>query len=437
MTLVTTSYTPSTQTITPFYEKALLNKTALDILCPPDVFKTPFEQDGKPLLNVLYESRHKTLIVNKRFIHSVGKPFRYVATLVYIMAVTVILSPIAGFDHASLALIKLSKYCFIKYTKKNRDQKELWIDIVELIKVATKEIFKGIESLFVISQFRLALFSTDCLIYLTKTNPILVLLSSPLYSLLIAAPCILHKIAQTSSFIGFFAATSVTKNRNEIDFALYLRDKFGLVDKNGELLKFSKKDGLAFDKTDPSYQGNPYSLLREILINYLHNILIIKNDLNQKQTSDSTEKLKIELESYEHKTRSMFFLFMYKDLPRNLKETDQDCKEILKNLNEKSLYRNQFYKKLTVKALNPSDSKNPQENTLAYYDEKLRIAKFNNQPLHEIFDLKEKFKEDELNTAYRKYFLCIHPDKNRNNQTLAQTLVNDYGLIIDQLRASL
>jgi hypothetical protein len=395
----------SSISITPFYEKALLDKRVLNILCPEDAIKKTIDQKNSLLFEVLENNINETEFNNKKF-HKIGKPFRLIASITYVAIVILILSPIAAVYHASLAILKLSKHSINKYIYKESVQKELWQEIVELIKVASKEIFKSIIGTLALSH--LALQVTFSLLFIHLNFIPVSILYGPVMIPLFAKK--VYGIHDTSSLISFFAGNGFNQNRPEIEIALYLRNEFGLLDKEGGLLKFSKNDQLT-DEQSLNFALSVASQINE-------KILDLTEEIKKSPTKDLINNLDVERKKFS-KLKSLITRFKV-NLIFNTKREPRIRKKSAST----------FYAGITEPS---SSSDNLKSESYRFYEDKLKKAKRDKQKPHEVFDLEKGYTEQDITRFYKKCSLVIHPDKNKQIEKESTKLFQAYTQLKEEL----
>jgi hypothetical protein len=218
-----------------FTEHALYNKYALNVLCPSNCEIKEIEQNGNSVLDAIDQAR--TDVFNNplktSLLHKCTKPVRFVARMVYTMAVTVLISPLGAAFNGTRSLYYLTKWTFCKAAG--------WEGAKLEAKAKTMEVGK---------YFFLDLGS---FVYGLVVNAVLfygagACVGYPITSKVISAALIVGTVTYLTeayapdSFLPRFLTDD--ENRAGMYISLALRNRLGICGKGGSLLKFGMGDAI-------------------------------------------------------------------------------------------------------------------------------------------------------------------------------------------------
>jgi hypothetical protein len=241
--------------ITSFTEKALLNNFVLDLLYPPNCEKKKITQIGNSVIETLKEINCDH--VKKGFLHWGTKPLRCIARGAFVGIVAVTVSPLGIFYYGTLTGVHLANYSFRKYIQGANTQHEKWEKISQYASAFFSDLFYFSAETYYISSiyfgfyfYLLPRFSlSDNSIILSKLG-----INSPIKALVkkvIKLAIGFLGLAYLGDFMssGGFSETlsrllGDSKSKTGMYLALKIRNQFGIVNQDGDLLQFSSEDAL-------------------------------------------------------------------------------------------------------------------------------------------------------------------------------------------------
>lgn len=227
--------------VIPFTEKVLLNSRFLDLICPIDCDKKRISQTGTSIFQTLKDLpksqfRHDTSPVSR--FSSITKPVRIVGRTMVVAIVTLTASPLGVLCYGGLAAAHLIRYSI--GTDQTYAAKQLKWNYVSQYATATKNdlicfltglvataiLFKG----YVCLNAAMALYISGSLVGASFNTALA-------YLYYRAARCFGGE--DPSFYISLLCDTNYKVG---LYTALELRNKFGLLNQDGDLLKFSNAD---------------------------------------------------------------------------------------------------------------------------------------------------------------------------------------------------
>jgi len=242
-----------------FTKEALLNNTALDWICPPNCQKNKITQVGNSALEALIKSKNDPFSNEvKGYYHIMTKPIKAVARVAYIGLVLLTISPLSMLFRVGLVGKNLSEYSFKKYVKGVDDNDSNQLATAERIKTYAKVLLSD-------ASYVATGAATATLLYLVGSMTLLT--SKGLYhgvAVTWGNGVIYHTVDKVvylalglsglgfiPSFFGAYSPSKILSrivadrdDRASMYLALEMRNKLGLVNEEGGLLKFSDLDGI-------------------------------------------------------------------------------------------------------------------------------------------------------------------------------------------------
>jgi hypothetical protein len=225
----------SMTSIRSFTEHALYNKYALNVLCPSNCEIKEIEQDGNSVLDAIDQAR--TDVFNNplktSLLHKYTKPVRFVARIVYTLAITVLISPLGAAFNGTRSLYYLTKWTFCKAAgwegaKLEAKAKTMEMSNYFFLDLGSFAYGLGISAVFIC-------FAKGCVGY-----PII----SEVFSAagIVGAATHFTEAYAPESFLPKFLTDD--ENRAGMYISLALRNRLGICGKGGSLLKFGIGDAI-------------------------------------------------------------------------------------------------------------------------------------------------------------------------------------------------
>lgn len=263
-------------------ERALLNSTVLDWICPPNCEKNKINQVGNSAIEALQNST-KDLFSNRvkeDMWHWGTKPIKAMARVAYTAIVSITVSPLGAVFNGVMTVGHLVHYSFKTYEESDPSQQEKWDKISQYFHAFVSDFscfLVGGTAIFAMAAFGTVLSMTGSAIL---SGTAVVGLASTLagkimYFVFSGAIC-----AGSAHFLGayypsYYLARLLgdSENRTGMYLALEMRNQFGLVDQDGNLLRFSAADKLEYetqrersDETTYNFEGDVFENLIELVI---------------------------------------------------------------------------------------------------------------------------------------------------------------------------
>lgn len=477
----------SNNQVTSFSEKILLNKNFLDFICPTTPDKQIIHQTGTSIFRTLDN------LTLKRFDHDVKpvntftritNPVREVGRVMVIAVVSLTASPLGLLCYGSLAAGHLIHYSVGNFKKGSDLQAKKWAVIAQYTSATIKDLTCFVTGLVASSILGLGA------LYLYIGSAILVL--APASATKFAAIGICFGLSSayghfSRCFGGFDPSMHIARLignwHSEVGLynVLELRRKFGFVDQDGELLKFSTDDHVSYPVSPNNKNfATLWDLNTETELDLIdlvkrtnkilkeHNIAEIqfKYAFNGNEIAEHLEKtISSQLKPKFQKIIQDFKIMDYR--MQNLRELVQNTVIFSKNstifdlfntdkLNNPKAYISykeykdyfsarlaleEFYKSLDVEAKEPLEQEPAGLfNTFLY---RLSVSKWKvlneETPMekYELLGLNKDFSSNELTKAFKKIRNALHPDKNYGNEKQATMLFNLLDDIIIELENDL
>lgn len=491
--------------VTSFSEKILLNKRFLDFVCPaiPDkkvihqkgtsIFQTLEDLSDKALLKtgstVPFEMNHDVKPVSR--FSRITKPAREVGRVMIIAVVSLTASPLGVLCYGGLLAAHLINYSVGNFKSDSNLQAKKWAVIIQY-SIATKKDLTCFLTGFVAAY---VLVGGAAYIYLGANF----LVVAPLSQAKFVLPALCVGISSALLYLsrcfgGFDPSTYIARLVGDSDtrIGLYnvleLRRKFGFVDQNGDLLKFSKTDDIPYSSfsTNKNMQNlfqlhldaeidliylvrNANSILKlnglaEIKFQYPFNGNQIAEHLEKTVGTQHKQKFQKIIQDFKNmnykiensremfyntfllsKSGSIFGIFeeLYKEYPKSYIKSEE-YKDYFSGVRISSSFLTNFYNSLTeIEAKKPFDKEPVGLDTFKLFAYRLSAGKWKllngeiPMKAHELLGLKADFSEDEMKKAFRIMQLALHSDKNRGNEKQADILFKAFGQIKAELEKDL
>ncbi len=466
-----------TEIYSTFSEKALLNKTTLNLFCPSNAEKK--RVDKTFLTGILNDRLNEPLVLKKGIFRTITKPLRFAATISYVAVVIFALSPIAVIYDSTAFLYFLSIHSVKKIFKgdnKSIDKayKHAIRSLKQLQQIGKGTAFFLVSSVFILNgglYFSLALAAAKVseMVFFAFVGTICV----PGIFKLVSKNG--FKISDSSSFISFFASNSFDKNRQKIDFGLDLRNHFGMVNEKGELLNYTSFEQLVSlpkEIIDLEYKlilqvrnANTFLPLNQEVTHIVGKYFVASDVINRlkKFNKEGSQILIEDLKDTGYKLDKLYDIYRkiyilsngnQKTYPRpGLSSSDYATFFVTGNKKTYSkpssnepytppptTYPRKFYAQISVEAKNismpmtqvPNNKDAILRKSFNEYKQFLQKAKFKLMKPHEIFGINYNNKS-ELEKTLKFLRLVIHPDKNRENKEEADNVFKDYTMIKEEL----
>ena len=226
-----------------FTERALLNKTALNLFFTPKCEEQKIKQTSDSII--------QTLVNNDRniFFHTIKdsywqlatKPIKCIGRTIYVAMVTVIISPLDILWHGFHSIKHLGKYSFAKYTQNNDKCNEEWNKTLRY----AQAFFNDFSSFTLGSTF--LFFLGGSIAYISTVGITMGIVD------ITATIGWLVMIGGTMHFLGGFDPAKMIPKliaEKKVSYGMYIALRLwielGLTDQDGKLLKFSEKDALRY-----------------------------------------------------------------------------------------------------------------------------------------------------------------------------------------------